>query len=219
MGKILLTIIVAVAVVLGIITFTNQSKPQQSSFANPFASPTPTPLAMHQNITVPTTSADNNVNPSPTTIIGPMDPQPATRSAVIKTSKGNIYVTLFQKDAPNTVKNFMQKAQNGFYNGLDFHRVEDWVIQGGDPNGNGTGGNDMPTEANSNQFVTGSLGMAGHQGSNGQIISNDAQFFIVKSDASWLNNQYTNFGIVTSGMDVVNKIQIGDKILGIQILN
>ncbi len=218
MGKLLLTIIVAVAVVLGIITFTNQSKPQQPSFTNPFASPTPTPLAIHQNITVPTTTTDNTTL-SPTAIIGPMDPQPATRSAVIKTSKGDIYVTLFQKDAPITVKNFIQKATSGFYNGLDFHRVEDWVIQGGDPNGNGTGGNDMPTETNQHEFVTGSLGMAGHEGQNKQIISNDAQFFIVKSDASWLNNQYTNFGIVTSGMDIVNKIQIGDKILGIQLLN
>ena len=98
--------------------------------------------------------------------------------------------------------------------GFGFHRVEDWVIQGGDPTGTGSGGGQMQTEINSKPFVTGSLGVA--RGGDPRI-SNDSQFFIVKSDAAWLNQQYTNFGIVTEGMDVVNKIQIGDKILGITI--
>lgn len=139
---------------------------------------------------------------------------PASATATIKTAKGDIVLTLYGKDAPNTVKNFISKAQSGFYNGLIFHRVEDWVIQGGDPKGNGTGGGTMPTELNDRPFVTGSLGVA----RGGDIsVSNDSQFFITKSDASWLNNQYTNFGIVTSGMDVVNKIAIGDKIESITI--
>ncbi|MCL5009971.1 MAG: peptidylprolyl isomerase, partial [Patescibacteria group bacterium] len=97
---------------------------------------------------------------------------------------------------------------------LIFHRVENWVIQGGDPNGNGTGGGPMPTELNNKPFVIGSLGVA--RGGNINI-SNNAQFFITKTDASWLNGKYTNFGIVTSGMDVVNKIKVGDKILGISV--
>ena len=71
----------------------------------------------------------------------------------------------------------------------------------------------MPTEINNKPFVVGSLGVARGQDIK---ISNDSQFFITKTDASWLNNQYTNFGIVTEGMDVVNKIEIGDKILGIE---
>jgi len=142
---------------------------------------------------------------------GPLD---ASISATIKTSRGDIDLTLFGSQAPNTVKNFILKADTGFYNGLTFHRVEDWVIQGGDPKGDGTGGGQMAAEQTQQPFVTGSLGVA--RGSNPQI-NNDSQFFITKSDASWLNGQYTNFGIVTSGMDVVNNIQKGDKILGITI--
>ena len=74
----------------------------------------------------------------------------------------------------------------------------------------------MPVEFNNKSFVTGSLGMAST--GNGQT-QNDSQFFITKSDASWLNGKYTNFGIVTEGMDVVNAIAIGDKILGIVLDN
>ncbi len=139
---------------------------------------------------------------------------PASATATIKTVKGDIVLTLYGKDAPHTVENFINKAKSGFYNGLVFHRVEDWVIQGGDPQGNGTGGGHMLTELNDKPFVTGSLGVA----RGGDIsISNDSQFFITKSDASWLNHQYTNFGMVTEGMDVVDKIQIGDKIKSITI--
>lgn len=145
------------------------------------------------------------------TMQGPLG---ASISATIQTSKGNISLILFGDIAPNTVRNFITKANSNYYKGLIFHRVEDWVIQGGDPNGNGTGGGQMATEPNDKPFVVGSLGVA--RGSNPQI-SNDSQFFITKTDASWLNGQYTNFGMVTSGMDVVNNIQIGDKIEGITI--
>jgi cyclophilin family peptidyl-prolyl cis-trans isomerase len=142
---------------------------------------------------------------------GPLD---ASISATIKTSKGNINLTLFGDQAPNTVKNFILKSDTGYYNGLTFHRVEDWVIQGGDPKGDGTGGGQMAAEQTQQPFIEGSLGVA--RGSNPQI-NNDSQFFITKTDASWLNGQYTNFGIVTSGMSVVDSIQKGDKILGITI--
>lgn len=146
--------------------------------------------------------------------VGVQEPLAASISATIKTSKGDIYVTLFGDKAEMTVRNFITKATSGYYNGLIYHRVEDWVIQGGDPLGNGTGGGQMPTEINDEPFVIGSLGVA--RGPNPQI-SNDSQFFITKTDASHLDKQYTNFGIVTKGMDVVNKIAIGDKILGITI--
>jgi len=132
----------------------------------------------------------------------------------LSTSKGDIELELYVKAAPKTVDNFLDKIEKNFYNNLTFHRVEDWVIQGGDPDGNGTGGGDMKTELNDLTFSTGSLGVA----RGGDInFSNDSQFFIVKSDADWLDKQYTNFGKVTTGMDVVNKMEIGDKILGIQI--
>ncbi|MBI2074492.1 MAG: peptidylprolyl isomerase [Candidatus Levybacteria bacterium] len=139
-----------------------------------------------------------------------------TATAIIKTSKGDITLALYSNDAPKTVTNFIQKAKSGFYNNLTFHRVEDWVAQGGDPKSNGTGGETMPTELNNKPFVIGSLGVA----RGGDInVSNDAQFFITKKDASWLNGQYTNFGMVTNGMDVVSKLEIGDKILEILLDN
>lgn len=150
---------------------------------------------------------------------GMAEEEKASISAVIKTSKGEIDITLFGKAAPKTVQNFVNKAKSGFYKGLIFHRVEDWVVQGGDPNGNGTGGGLMQTELNQLPFSRGSIGAAGIQAQNGQIVSNDSQFFITKKDASWLDQQYANFGVVTSGMDVVDSIKIGDKILGITILD
>ncbi len=133
---------------------------------------------------------------------------------VIKTSKGDIGLALFPKEAPKTVANFIEKAKKGYYKELTFHRVEDWVIQGGDPLGNGTGGGDIDTELNDKPFVVGSLGVA----RAGDIrVSNDSQFFITKKDSSFLNRQYTNFGLVTSGMDVVNKIEVGDKIIDVAV--
>jgi len=138
----------------------------------------------------------------------------ASYSATIKTTKGTITAVLFGDAAPNIVKNFTTKAKNNFYTNLTFHRVEDWVIQGGDPKGDGSGGGVIQTELSQQPFVRGSLGIARGQDIR---ISNDSQFFIVKQDASWLNQQYTNFGMVTDGMDVVDKIKVGDKILGITI--
>lgn len=138
----------------------------------------------------------------------------ASATAIIKTSKGDITLQLYGTDAPNTVANFIKKAKTGFYNNLTFHRVEDWVIQGGDPLGTGTGGGSIPVEFNDKPFVVGSLGQASR--GDGKI-QNDAQFFITKTDSQHLNGQYTNYGMVTEGMDVVNSIQIGDKILGITI--
>lgn len=144
----------------------------------------------------------------------------ATISAQIKTSKGTIYVTLYNQDAKLAVKNFVDKAKAEFYKNLIFHRVEDWVIQGGDPKGNGTGGGSTQTELTGKPFVAGSLGFAASsnmQIGQGARISNDSQFFIVKSDAPWLDATYTNFGIVDQGLDIVSSIKIGDKILDIVI--
>lgn len=171
--------------------------PQEALLNFPSTSPAASPSAQALAVTTPAPSSENE-----------------TIQARIKTSKGDVELTLYPKEAPNTVKNFLAKVKSGFYTDKIFHRVEDWVIQGGDPLGNGTGGGNMPTELNNKPFVVGSLGVA----RGGDIkISNDSQFFIVKTDASWLNNQYTNFGIVTKGMDVVTNIVIGDKILGITI--
>ncbi|MBI4096128.1 MAG: peptidylprolyl isomerase [Candidatus Levybacteria bacterium] len=161
----------------------------------------------------PVISQTQTLNTAPSKTSAPSS-QAETATAIIKTKKGDIELTLYPKEAPNTVQNFVQKAKSGFYIGKLFHRVEDWVIQGGDPLGNGTGGRNMPTELNNQPFVVGSLGVA----RGGDIkVSNDAQFFITKKDSQFLNGQYTNFGIVTKGMDVVQKIAIEDKILEIEI--
>jgi peptidylprolyl isomerase len=92
--------------------------------------------------------------------------------------------------------------------------VEDWVVQGGDPDGTGRGGGKMPSELNDLPFSKGSVGIA----RGGDIkLNNDAQWFVCKADASWLNNQYTNFGQVTAGQDVVQGIRVGDKIKKVTI--
>lgn len=135
------------------------------------------------------------------------------KKATIQTSKGNIVIELNSSVAPNTVNNFSNKANDNFYDNLTFHRVEGWVIQGGDPLGNGTGGtNNLPTEISSESFVAGSVGVA--RGGDPKI-SNDAQFFITKTDSPHLNGQYTYFGKVIEGMDIVGQIAIGDKITDI----
>lgn len=180
-----------------------------------------TVLVINNNVAKPKPAAENaglnlsSASPTPSQALNVTSNEISNKvTTVIRTDKGDIELILYLKDAPNTVANFINKAKSGFYNNLIFHRVEDWVIQGGDPDGNGTGGGKMPTELNNKPFVVGSLGVA----RGGDIrISNDAQFFITKTDASWLNGQYTNFGIVTKGMDVVNKIDVGSKILGITI--
>lgn len=214
MGKVVFFIIVvAFGLAWGVILL-NQNQPKNPN--TPFSIANPTPA---QELVVPNTVRQQTA-PSPTLVPQqqvqgePIGPQAATVSATIQTTKGNILVSLYGKESPNAVLNFVQKAKSNFYTNLKFHRVEDWVVQGGDPKGNGTGGGQMLTEINDKPFVTGSLGVA--RGSDIRI-SNDAQFFITKNDASWLNGQYANFGIVTEGMDVVNQIKIGDRILGITV--
>ncbi len=143
----------------------------------------------------------------------------AGKYMVLDTSKGRIIAKLYTDSSANvskTIANFESKANSGYFNGLTFHRVEDWVIQGGDPLGNGTGGGDMPSEYNQLTFKAGALGVA--RGGD-PAINNDSQFFITKSDASYLDGQYTNWGQVVQGMDVVNQIAIGDKITSMAIVD
>lgn len=123
--------------------------------------------------------------------------------------------------APKTVANFTKKARAGDYEGTTFHRVvPGFVAQGGDPLSKtdparaGTGGGKQDTELSDLPFVKGALGIA----RGGDIkVSNDAQWFVVLDDAPHLNGAYTNFGAVTSGMDVVQKIAIGDKIKTVRV--
>jgi cyclophilin family peptidyl-prolyl cis-trans isomerase len=141
-------------------------------------------------------------------------------SATIATSKGNIVVTLDANAAPQTVNNFVFLANQGFYDGLTFHRVvPGFVIQGGDPLGTGTGGPGYTVSAEIKlPHVEGAIAMArlGDQ-QNPQRASSGSQFYITLAPTPNLDGAYTAFGHVTSGMDVVKKIQIGDVIQKIVI--
>ena len=141
------------------------------------------------------------------------------KKAVIETDKGNIELVLFDKEAPNTVKNFEKLANSGFYNGLKFHRViSDFMIQGGCPKGNGTGGPGYTikceTQGNPHKHGTGALSMA-HAGKD----TGGSQFFITHSAQPHLDGKHTVFGQVEKGMDVVNKIKQGDVMRKVRVFD
>ncbi len=127
-------------------------------------------------------------------------------TATMPTTKGDIELELFDEDAPKTVENFRKLAADGFYDGLSFHRViSDFMIQGGCPNGTGTGGPGytFEDEFNSHKVVRGALAMA-----NAGPNTNGSQFFIVTKDAApWLDGKHTVFGEVTAGMETVDAIE------------
>ena len=140
--------------------------------------------------------------------------------ATITTSKGNIVVSLDPSAAPQTVNNFVFLANQGFYDGLTFHRVEPgFVIQGGDPLGKGTGGPGYTVPAEIKlTHVEGAIAMARLSDQvNPKRESSGSQFYITLAATPFLDGQYTAFGKVTSGMDVVKKIAVGDMIQKIVI--
>ena len=130
-------------------------------------------------------------------------------TATMKTSEGDIVLELFYEDAPKTVSNFKKLASDGFYDGLIFHRViDDFMIQGGCPQGTGTGGPGytFEDEINDHKVVRGALAMA-----NAGPNTNGSQFFIVTIEAApWLDGKHTVFGRVTDGMDVVDQIEAAE---------
>jgi cyclophilin family peptidyl-prolyl cis-trans isomerase len=131
-------------------------------------------------------------------------------AATLHTSEGAIVLELFSDDAPKTVENFVKLARDGFYDGVTFHRViPDFMIQGGDPTGTGSGGPGytFEDEINEHRVVRGALAMA-----NAGPDTNGSQFFIVTTEAApWLDGKHTVFGRVTSGMDVVDRISDVDR--------
>ncbi len=134
--------------------------------------------------------------------------------AIMETEKGTINLDLFDKDAPKTVENFTKLSESGFYDGKTFHRViANFMIQGGCPNGDGTGGPGykIKCEINPNKHLSGSLSMA-HAGPN----TGGSQFFICHSPQAHLDGKHTVFG-KTEDMDVVDSIRAGDKILSVKI--
>ncbi len=127
-------------------------------------------------------------------------------NVVMSTSEGDINIELFDADAPKTVENFLKLSGDGFYNGLVFHRViKDFMIQGGCPEGTGRGGPGytFEDEFNTHRVERGVLAMA-----NAGPNTNGSQFFLVSAEACpWLDGKHTVFGRITSGIDVMDKIE------------
>ncbi len=130
-------------------------------------------------------------------------------TVVFETNQGNIEITLFNDKAPKTVENFVGLTKKGYYNGLIFHRViKSFMVQGGDPTGTGSGGNslwggDFEDEISDLTFDKPGLLAMANRGPN----TNGSQFFITTVPTGWLNGNHTIFGQVTSGYDVVTKIE------------
>lgn len=175
----------------------------------------------------PSSKKDTNINlnqpitPMPTSITT-ASPSATTKTTngdsivALKTQNGQIVIKLYKNETPNTVANFLSKVNSGFYNGLTFHRVIDgFMAQGGDPTGTGSGGGKQKSELNPIPFKRGSLGLA--RTAETKDISNDSQFFICYSTqgCQHLTNDYVNFGEVISGLDVLDQIKQGDKIIEI----
>lgn len=142
------------------------------------------------------------------------------RTAIIETDKGTIRFELYEDNAPITSGNFIELAESGFYNGLNFHRVEPgFVIQGGCPHGTGTGGSGkkIPLEVTPRlkHGEAGAVAMARSSDPN----SASSQFYITLGPAAFLDMQYAVFGRVTEGMDVVRNIRVGDGMSSVQIVS
>ena len=162
-------------------------------------------------------------------------PATVTTATVALTSGASFTFEMNRTVAPNSVQNFIDKARCGALTGTIFHRVEDWVIQGGDPvtkgergkdyyilgadqpEGDlpaaGRGGGKMPTETSDQPFEAGAVGFA--RGAADPTLTNDSQFFVLTQAARHLDGDYTYIGKVTAGLEVVRAIQIGDKIAGV----
>ena len=139
-------------------------------------------------------------------------------AAVVTMEKGGEFrIDFYQEDAPKTVENFVTLARKGFYDGLTFHRVQPGaLVHGGDPKGDGSGGPGytIKAEFNKRKHERGAVAMA-------RLVSPDtagSQFYITLTSAPELDGQYTVFGKVTSGMDVVDKIALGDKMKTVKIV-
>ncbi len=235
--KIVSGIVIGVAI-LGVViyalsTIIKDNENKKISQSQTDQSPLPTVTATPPQI-FPSINSANTTSTMPT----------ANKIAVIETARGNIKLELYANDAPKTVANFISLIDKGFYNRLTFHRViQGFIIQGGDPNGNGTGGPGYAFEDEINpwslglseatiksyqaegykytrdvtsyKMVAGALAMA-NSGPN----TNGSQFFIVTdSPQTHLDGKHTVFGSVIEGMDVVRKIQQGDIIKSIATVN
>lgn len=152
--------------------------------------------------------------------------KPVTRPTVtIETAKGKIVIELYPEDAPITVQNFVTLTKKGFYNGLTFHRVEPgFVIQGGDPSGNGTGGPGYSIKNENNKVLKHDVGAVA-MANAGRDTAGSQFYIVITKPASFLDakdpdgvNKYTLFGKVVSGQDVAEKIAVGDKMTKVSVV-
>ena len=181
--------------------------------AAPNANTAPAPVANANTNTTANANATATANPTATANNTPATPG-QTHTATVETALGKIKIELLDKDAPKTAENFRKLAASGFYNGLVFHRtIKGFMIQGGDPNGNGSGGRTadgkpLPNEINrSSPLYQGGYarGLVAMANKGGDPTTATSQFFIMHQNYP-LPPQYTVFGRVTEGMDVVDKI-------------
>jgi len=175
---------------------------------------TPGGLSDGQSLATPTTEESKMSNTTPDLNT---DTNGLSKSTVVMaTSKGTIKFKFYPKDAPKTVNRIIELVNQGFYNGLTFHRVvPGFVVQGGDPVGNGTGGSgkNLEPEFNSRRHVEGTVAMA----RAADPASADSQFYISLGTHPHLDRNYTVFGQVVEGMDVVKKIGPGDKMTTVNL--
>ncbi len=186
--------------------------PGPSSSVSPAPSGEPSPGASVQPSGAPTQAKASNPNPDLT-----VDPNGLSKATVIvTTTQGVVKFKFYPKDAPNTVKRLIELINQGFYNGLTFHRVvPNFVVQGGDPQGNGSGGSGqkLKAEFNDRKHIEGAVAMARAADPD----SADSQFYITLGPQPHLDKSYTVFGQVTEGMDVVRKLQVGDKMTSVVV--
>jgi cyclophilin family peptidyl-prolyl cis-trans isomerase len=143
-------------------------------------------------------------------------PAQVRKVCILETAKGTLAFEMYPEVAPRTVVRISELIAGGFFNGLVFHRVvADFVVQAGDPTGSGEGGSGqtIPAEFSHLHYIRGSVGMA----RNDDIHSNDSQFFICISDQPHLDGKYTLFGQVIRGVEVLDQIRQGDKILSMRL--
>jgi peptidylprolyl isomerase/peptidyl-prolyl cis-trans isomerase B (cyclophilin B) len=180
--------------------------------------PTQSPVPFPSESSTPSTPVSPTATPTPT--VSTTTPTTATASfplVTMETDKGTIEFILYPDTAPNTVANFISLAKKGFYDGLTFHRVvADFMIQGGDPNGDGSGGPGyrIKAEFNGRQHLEGTVAMARADDPD----SAGSQFYICLTPQPSLDGKYTVFGQVTNGLSVVHAIQQGDKILKVTLI-
>lgn len=150
----------------------------------------------------------------------PKNPNNLPEFATVETTQGPFEIRFFREEAPITVANFEYLGKKGFYKGLSFHRyLPGFVIQGGDPLGNGKGGpgHSLPPEVSTIEHVRGTIGMARFPSeTNPERKSNGSQFYICLSRARHLDGLYSVFAEVIRGMDNVERLRIGDKILAVR---